>query len=267
MGGVSGGAPSGFMSEFSAGWLALRAGADAKARNSALLDRLTSRAGGRPLLIADLGGGTGATHRALAPRLPAAHWRILDHDAALLEAIPPGPDLETVVINLAAAPDAVFENAPDLVTASAFFDLVSLDWVRRFAALLAAARIPLYAALTYDGREDWHPAPPHEAQALSGFHRDMRADKGFGPALGPAAHGALAATLRNHGYAVHEGESDWRLARPADRDLIEALADGGAAADAVRAALSPAARQDWRKGRRAAESVRIGHRDLLAFPP
>ncbi|WP_340107112.1 class I SAM-dependent methyltransferase [Pikeienuella sp. HZG-20] len=255
------------MSGFSADWLALRAGADDRARNPGLLDRLTTWADGRPLLITDLGGGTGATRRALAPRLPAARWRILDHDAALLAAISPRPDLEIVLIDLAAAPGGVFEPAPDLITASAFFDLVSLDWIRRLAARLAAARAPLYAALTYDGQEDWRPEPPHEARALGAFHRDMRADKGFGPALGPAAHGALAAALRGFGYAVHEGESDWRLARPEDQALIEALAAGGAAAGEVRAALAPAALRDWRAAREAANTVRIGHRDLLAFPP
>lgn len=254
------------MSGFSLDWLTIRESADDRARCAALLERLCGWAGEKPLLIADMGGGSGATRRALSPLLPGARWRVIDYDSDLLAAIPPGPDLDCVQADLAAAPEVVFSPAPDLITASAFFDLVSEDWIGRFAALLARSRKPLYAALSYDGREEWAPEPAHEAEALNAFHRDMRSDKGFGPSAGPDAHKALAAALRAHGYEVLEGGSDWRLERGRDDVLIEALAAGGAGAREVRAALSPDALRRWEEGRRGAQSVLIGHRDLLAFP-
>ena len=40
------------------------------------------------------------------------------------------------------------------------------DWLARFVAALPAGAA-VYAALTYDGRESWSPAPPHEAQGLA----------------------------------------------------------------------------------------------------
>ena len=58
------------MRGFSPEWLALRAPADEAARDPALLRRAAKWAGGG--LIADIGGGTGASFRALAPLLVIA---------------------------------------------------------------------------------------------------------------------------------------------------------------------------------------------------
>ncbi len=73
------------MSGFSADWLALRAGADARARDTGLAERLKSHFAGRSALrVLDLGTGTGANLRATAPliedraaraRLAAACWQ------------------------------------------------------------------------------------------------------------------------------------------------------------------------------------------------
>ena len=68
-------------------WLALREPADAAARSAELAGRLARHlpAAG-PLVIHDLGGGSGAMGRWLAPRLPGPqHWVLHDHDADLLE--------------------------------------------------------------------------------------------------------------------------------------------------------------------------------------
>lgn len=250
------------MSGFSADWLALRADADNRARDQALLEAAAGIAGDG--LIADIGGGVGASFNALAQLAPGARWRVLDHDPALLARLPDDDRIEPVAVDLAAAPESAFTPHPRLVTASAFFDLTSADWIERFADRLAASGAALYAALTYDGREDWSPSPPGEAEALAAFHRDMTRDKGFGPALGPAAHGALADALRRRGYRVREARSDWRLLRPRDADLIGALAEVGAAA--LAGALPPPLLTDWRAGRMAAETALIGHMDLLATP-
>lgn len=248
---------------FAADWLALRAEADDRARAPGLVARLTDWVGDRAIAVADLGGGSGATRRALAPHLPTAHWRILDDDPALLALVGPGAAARQV--DLAADPEAAFADAPDLITASAFFDLTSRAWIDRFVDLLAAHRLPLYASLTYDGREVWAPAPPHEKAALAAFHADMARDKGFGPALGPAAAERLESSLAAAGFDVHSAQSDWRLTRPRDAALIDALATGGAAA--LKDVLAKDAHGPWAAGRKAADEVLVGHRDMLAFPP
>ena len=66
-------------------WLALREPADAAARSGALVQRVARHLTAGPLVIHDLGGGSGAMGRWLAPRLPGPqHWVVHDLDADLL---------------------------------------------------------------------------------------------------------------------------------------------------------------------------------------
>lgn len=248
------------MSGFAETWLELRAPADAAARDRGLEDRLARWAAGRPLSVADLGGGTGAATRALSARLPDARWAVYDDDAALLSRLPEGAEGRR--LDLARNIERVFDPAPDLVTGFAFFDLVSAAWMQRLADLLAAAGAALYAPLIYDGRERWRPEPPHEAEALAAFAADMGRDKGFGPALGPAAGPRLAEAMAARGYRVFTAESPWRLT---PGPLLAELARGGAAAVAGRMPAEAHAR--WTAGRAGAASAEIGHLDVLALPP
>ena len=248
------------MTGFSAEWLALRAPADDAARDAGLVRKLTGWAGTRRLRIADIGGGSGAAHRALAPLLPNAQWRILDDDPDLLALIP--KDAVAVETDLAASQDAIFSPAPDLVTAFAFVDLVSESWLSAMVERLAAASAALYAPLTYDGLEVWRPEPPHEAEALAAFNADMRRDKGFGPALGAAAASRLAALLAERGFEVATALSPWRLT---PGPLLSALAEGSAGA--VLGRMPSDEIVAWSEGRRRASSAEIGHLDILALPP
>ena len=254
---------------FSAEWLALRAGADARARDPGLAARLSAHFAGRAgMRVLDLGSGTGATMRAAAPLLgPGQFWRFVDSDPALLaRAAPPeGVTLETVTADLAGDLSPLFDPRPDLVSASAFFDLCGAAWIERVVRHAAAVGAALYAALSYDGRESWSPPHPLDAAVLAAFHADQRRDKGLGPALGPGAAAHLASALRRSGFVVLTAPSDWRLAPPADAALIAALARGSA--EAVAPALGAELAGAWRRSRAEAASVAIGHTDVLALPP
>ncbi|MEV4812577.1 class I SAM-dependent methyltransferase [Micromonospora avicenniae] len=66
-------------------WLGLREAADSVARATELVDAVRERMPARPLMIHDLGSGTGSMLRWLAPRLPGPqHWTLYDRDPDLL---------------------------------------------------------------------------------------------------------------------------------------------------------------------------------------
>jgi hypothetical protein len=278
------------VSGFSVDWLALRESADHRARNGALLAGLSQRLAGRPqVTVVDLGCGAGSNLRAVAPVLPVRQsWRLVDHDPALLAAARAaiaswgdsaearGPDLfvskydreltvSFVQADLATGLDAALGPGPDLVTAAALFDLVSVPWLEALAAAVAARGSVFYTALTYDGTELWMPPHPADAAVLAAIHRHQRGDKGFGPAAGPQATGVLKKAFCNGGYSVREGESPWRLDE-ADTALIRQLADGIAAAVSDMKSVPDAVVSGWLQARRDAVACRIGHLDLLACP-
>jgi SAM-dependent methyltransferase len=298
-------------SAFSAAWLRLREPADRSARATAAQDnvawidplrRSSMRPQGAPLCVLDLGCGTGATLRWLAPRLGGVQrWLAFDDDEALLQSWPQAmaagfPDagaalevtwhaerLRIVAAGLAVEADRQrldlarqLEALPltdvDLVCASAFIDLVSHAWLTRLVAHARAvhSRASFYFALAVDGRIDWHPALDGDAFVAGLFARHQQRDKGFGgAALGPAAPAAAQQLLADAGYAVDTMRSDWQLTGPDTQVLHEAFIEGMAAAAAEQEPAAAAAVEHWRVLRRAAvpgARLCVGHLDLVARP-
>ena len=277
------------MSGFSADWLALREPADARARDacSGLLDALprcaapataAAHAGtvdaAAPLQVLDLGAGTGANFRYLQPRLRGApHWTLADHDRALLDVAvaraATTARLATTVVDLAAALESLAFPAGGLVTASALLDLVSGPWLARLADRCRAARAQVLFALTYDGRCTCRPTEPDDVKIIALVNRHQRTDKGFGPALGPAAAHAAAAQFALRGYRVRRARSDWRI--DASEPALQAALLGGWA-QAARA-IEPAAGaqvDDWLERRRrhlanGRSQLTVGHEDLAGW--
>ena len=279
------------MSGFDAEWLTLREPVDARARSKAVLQVLRRWAvrhrtkGARPLRIHDLGAGTGSNMRLLAPKLPVWQaWTLLDDEPVLLAAAvrrdragqPAGSRTpwrasvraETCDLSVASRLRARLCDS-DLVTASALFDLVSAAWCRRLVMSVAAPGNALYVALTCDGRLDFSPADPLDAEVRALFARHQRSDKGFGPALGSAAAPALARLCAAAGANVRIGHSDWRLG-PADAALLCALVRGwvGAACEVAPERAAELAAWADRRGTQISMGtlhVVVGHRDLLAI--
>ena len=270
------------MSTFSIDWLELREEADQRARDSSLLTRTrqwlsaNERQTETPLVV-DLGSGTAATLRAFSHPSPLTlRWRLVDHDAELLAEAqrrhPQQQRLETCLTDLANI-DTLPLNDARLVTASALFDLVSVRFVHDLLARLSAQGqsrpIGLYAALNYDGSTRWTPTHPLDSLVLAAFNRDQGKDKGFGPALGPAATSCLQqAFMEISGFSVHTASSPWLL-DGSDHRLQNALIEGIAAAVAEHFQTNAVTLDDWRHFRLAhiaSGSCRVGHTDLLALP-
>lgn len=263
------------MSGFEADWLALRAPADSAARSPELLDRLADWAAAKQdLSILDLGCGTGATLRALSPRLTCRqHWLLVDNDQDLLMRCPESHaniEVATMQLNLATDLDLLPSESVDLVTCSALLDLVSEDWLRRLAEQFSGAA--LYLALTVDGRIGLEPSLPEDAEVLNLVARHHHRDKSFGPALGYEATESADRILRHAGREVGLASADWQL-DPSQSRLQSVLLDGYAEAaleqDAAQGGMAARRIRHWRQARHRLSDQRltVGHLDLLSLPP
>jgi hypothetical protein len=264
------------MSEFTAAWLDLREPYDLRARNRTVMQAVTAALSGRPsVTIVDLACGTGATFRALAPHIDARqNWRLVDNDLSLLartpQPLPPQVNISTMPVDLNRDLEAALDGPADLITTSALLDLVSAQWLDRLVTELAVRHLPFYAALTYDGRVELSPADPADKKMIAAVNAHQRSDKGFGPALGPAAAAAAREHFERVGYSLNQGPADWLLGAQDRQIQYEVLAGWTHAAREV--GDPPAADvTQWLLRRRdfvasGTSSIRVGHLDLFARP-
>jgi hypothetical protein len=265
------------MSGFSPEWLTLREGYDLRARNpvvfGAVISLFKSKSSVR---LVDLACGTGSTLRTLSPQLPSRqHWALVDKDTRLLNAACVGNfsddiGLNAVQLDLNGDLELVLNPPIDLVTTSALLDLVSETWLDRFARHVAARALPVYAALTYDGRVDLSPVDRTDGAIAAAVNDHQRTDKGFGPALGPSAGFAAISRFEALGYSILQGNSDWVIGT-ADQEIQFELLDGWAAAASETQSLPSREIDDWLSRRkmsvhRRASTMRVGHVDFFAAP-
>ena len=265
------------MTEFSADWLALREPYDHVARNPAVLDEVAGLFVDQPSIsVVDLACGTGSTFRAIAEHLPSRQsWRLVDNDLGLLAraanlARSPGIGIVTRPVDLVRDLELALEGPLDLVTISALLDLVSLEWLDRLAIEAAARRLPVYAALTYDGRARIAPSESADLEILARVNAHQRTDKGFGPALGPSAAARAVERFGQVGYEVVQGHSDWLLGS-GDRAIQEALFAGWAELAMQNGKVSSGVVSGWLACRRShlaagRSSLTVGHLDIFARP-
>jgi hypothetical protein len=265
------------MSGFSADWLALREPYDTRARNPAVLDAVVEAFAGKSSLdIVDLACGAGSTVRALAPKLPARqNWRLIDDDADLLARAANTTSLangtiQTFAVDLNRNLEDALGGKGDLIATSALLDLVSEKWLDRLARAATARSVPVYAALSYDGRIEIAPADAFDVAIVAAVNHHQRRDKGFGPALGPFAADAAITRFESAGFSVVQRKSDW-VAGPQDAEFQTEILRGWANAAKELGTLSASDIDAWLKRRLEAISdgrstLRVGHIDFLARP-
>jgi Methyltransferase domain len=265
------------VSGFAPDWLALRESHDLRARNAAVLNAvIASLTGQSEMDIVDLACGTGSTLRALALRLPAKqNWRLVDNDCGLLahaskSTRPRSVMVTTIEADLNRDLGALLGHKTDLVTTSALLDLVSSAWLQGFAHTAAARSLPVYAALSYDGRIEIAPADEFDKAIMTAVNAHQHTDKGFGAALGPLAAQAAIAQFEALGYAVVHEQADW-IAGSQDQPFQIEILRGWASAARELGQLSGSDIDKWLIRRTdfvaaGHSSIRVGHIDFFAQP-
>ncbi len=268
--------------------LALREPADAKARARDLVDRLQRAlpASGRRV-IHDLGCGTGAMGRWLAPLLAGQQrWVLHDRDADLLALAVahdrPAAAADGAPVTVEARrTDLTQVNARDLagaalITASALLDLLTESELDRLAGVCAAAQCPILLTLSVTGRVELAPALPLDRRVTAAFNAHQRRATERGRLLGPDAVGFAVEAFSRLGAEVLLRPSPWRLgpahpADPAHSDLAAEWLTGWVDAACeqeieLRARCEPYARERLEQASAGELTVTVGHADLLVLP-
>jgi predicted RNA methylase len=265
----------------SRGWLDLREPADAVARASDLVEHLGRhlRATGRRV-IHDLGCGTGAMGRWLAPQLPGPqHWVVHDRDADLLllaAAEPPGPASDGAAVSVEAKQSDITRLDPgdladaSLITASALLDMLTEDELAGLVTVCAGAGCPMLLTLSVVGRVDLTPADPLDRRVAAAFNAHQRRATVGGRLLGPDAVAHAVEEFRRLGAEVLVRPSPWRLSA-SQADLAAEWLTGWVDAACEQQAELAADTGGYTR-RRVAQAaagqlaVTVDHADLLVLP-
>jgi Methyltransferase domain len=262
-------------------WLALRESADAAARAPDLVEHLGRHlpATGRRV-IHDLGCGTGAMGRWLAPRLPGPqHWVVHDWDAELLEVAAadlPSPAADGAAVTVEAKQSDITRlHAGDLadatlITASALLNLLTEDKLAGLVAVCVGAGCPALLTLSVVGRVKLSPADPLDRRVAAAFDAHQRRTTEGGRLLGPDAVAVALKRFGRLGAEVLVRPSPWRLGA-LQADLVAEWFTGWVGA-ACEQQVELAAETDAYIRRRLAEAtegqlaVTVDHADLLVLP-
>lgn len=276
------------ISTATAGWLALRAPADDAARSTELAHELgllldaRRESAAAPLIVHDLGAGTGSMTRWLAPRLPGPQrWVLRDGDAdivehldldAVVDAAGRPIDADVVVEDLAELASDAFQGAA-AVTASALLDVITQAEAAHVVAACIAAGTPALFSLTVTGAVRLRPSGRQqtlEHAIAAAFDDHQRRDADGRRMLGPDAVATTAELFAAAGWNVRRAPTPWRLTRR-DSALANEWLDGWIdAAVEWRPELADDA-EACRRRRRAQVlagrlRVSVAHEDLLAWP-
>ena len=250
------------MEQFSSDWLALREQEDLLARNSSVFYSVHEYLQNQTeLKILDIGCGTGATMRALFPRFKQhQNWTLLDADKKLLE--------RAKFLNQSLVEDSMNEmhleyfdltkgfgylNADyDLVTTTAFLDLVSESWIKKFVRVLNDYDLAFYCSITPTNKIVFEPKISLDDKIICAFNTHRYNDKGFGVSSGGKVTEFTISYLKNYGFKVFQANKEWGCQNP-DKEFRKVfysqLIEGIAQAVAETNLLESAKLEYWKRTR------------------
>jgi hypothetical protein len=220
--------------------------------------------------IIDLGAGTGANQRWLAPRLPfRQRWIHLDHDPIVSRSLPL-PD-DTMIINesVEALTQLLAGSAGQrrLVTCSALLDVLTTAQLDAVCRAVIDNQVPALFSLTVNGMLGMIPSDPDDQPLLDAFNdHQRRAGR-----AGPKATSLASSRLRAAGFRVLCEETPWQLTVSSSQAFVDqVLQERLNAAVAQEPVLAPAA-VAWLELRRVQLAlgilrIELGHYDILTLP-
>jgi hypothetical protein len=259
-------------------WLLLRAGVDDRSRSSELAQAAAALLPAGRQVVHDLGSGSGAMMRWLAPRLPGPQrWVLHDADAGILEHR--DPDVVADDSGLPVVCRTSVEELEDLgastladatlVVASALLDVVTPGEARTIVEACVEVGAPVLFSLTVAGRVDFVPPDPADQLFADAFNAHQRRVADGRTLLGPDAVGEFSHLFTAAGWQVRTASTPWILTST-DGALTEQWLDGWLDAAAEQAPGLARLADEYRARRRdqlAAGELRVvvHHEDVLAW--
>lgn len=266
--------------EVSSDWLALRETQDARARSLELARSAAAMMTARPIVVHDLGSGTGSMMRWLAPLLPGPQeWVLHDWNARLTDRAVDGPlprdgagrsvSVASRVGELADLRAADLSGA-SLVTASALLDVLTARELHAIVEACVDSGAPALLALSVTGEAHLDPWDPRDAVAGRAFNAHQRREVDGRRLLGRYGAPIARGLFERAGWRVRVASTTWQLDAGESRLLGEWF-DGWVDAAAelrpeLRDELADYRQVRWSQLQRGALSAVIHHRDLLAWP-
>jgi hypothetical protein len=259
-------------------WLAARVAADNDARAatlSTLLPQLINYlidtdAPDPTVHIIDLGAGTGANQRWLAPRLPIPQrWLHLDHNPIISRAEP--LPAETVIIDAGVeALDQLLASSHarrQLVTCSALLDVLTTEQIKAVCQTVIDNRVPAFFSLTVTGELTMSPTDPHDRLLLSAFNDHQRRAGRVGPDASALTVDLLCAAE----FALTTQQTPWRLTTDRGPAFLDQVLEERLAAAVVQEPALAATAASWLELRRTQLAagllrVELDHCDVLGLP-
>jgi hypothetical protein len=266
-------------------WLELREAEDGRARSPELAAAAATmlRAtlyGAKPVVVHDLGSGTGSMMRWLAPRLPGPQtWVLHDWNADLIEravdgARPVDADNRPVEVGSRIG-DLAYLSAADLdgaalVTASALLDVLTEQETEAIVRACVATGTPALLTLSVTGHAELDPPDASDARFERAFNAHQVRVASRRQLLGRFGVTTARQLFEGSGWHVRTTDTVWRLGDHEPQLLgewFDGWVDAAAEHDAELAGESIRYRE-LRKAQlqRGELSAVIHHADLLAWP-
>jgi hypothetical protein len=266
--------------EVSSDWLELREEEDARARSRELALEAARRLGPGPIVIHDLGSGTGSMMRWLAPILPGPQTWVLhdwnpDLTARAADGIAP-LDREGRPVSVSSHNGELAHLRPDdldgasLVTASALFDVLTSEEVHAIVQACVTVGCPVLLSLSVTGDVYLDPQDPRDEAFEASFNAHQRRLVDGRRLLGRHGVAIARGLFLRAGWNVRPVDTFWRLGDH-DPHLLGQWFDGWVdAAHEHRTELrvEGSGYRELRSTqlRRGALSAVVVHTDLLAWP-